>query len=156
MNEINEQIAELMFNTEDSSNMTKEIIDIYNKKYLYLGNICLKKILKENQKKYIRINDNDQIIGEKINDREYVYFAVEIVNNNKIYSYGFYNPNNDWSKKEQKTFSSKMNIDNVRSDQMWVYKYLSFNELEEKLSGITIEKLTDFIKNLLESLIKSL
>ena len=156
MNDINEQIAELMFNTEDSSNMTKEIIDIYNKKYLYLGNICLKKILEKEPKKYIKITDNDQSIGIKINDNEYAYFAVENESNNKIYSYGFYNPNNDWSKKEQKTFSSKMNTDNVRSDQKWVYKYLSFNELEEKISGITIEKLTDFIKNLLESLIKSL
>ena len=133
-----------------------KIIDIYNKKYLYLGNICLKKILEKEPKKYIKITDNDQSIGIKINDNEYAYFAVENESNNKIYSYGFYNPNNDWSKKEQKTFSSKMNTDNVRSDQKWVYKYLSFNELEEKISGITIEKLTDFIKNLLESLIKSL
>ena len=158
MNEINEQIAELMFNTEDSSNMTKEIIDIYNNKYLYLGNICLKKILKENQKKYIRINDNEHFIGKKINDKEYAYFAVENESNNKIYSYGFYNPNNDWSKKEQKTFISKMNTDNVVSNSEWVYKYLSFKELEteEKLSGITIEKLTKYIEWLLDGLIKSL
>lgn len=47
-----------------------------------------------------------------------------------------------------------MNTDNVYSDSEWVFKYLSFNELEEKISGITIEKLTDFIKNHLESLIK--
>lgn len=155
MNDINEQIAELMFNTEDSSNMTKEIIDIYNKKYLYLGNICLKKILEENTEKYIKIDNNEQYIGKKINDKAYAYFAVENENNNKIYSYGFYNPNSDWSKKEQKTFSSKMNTDNVDSNSEWVYKYLSFKELEEKISGITIEKLTDFIKNLLESLINS-
>ena len=158
MNDINEQIAELMFKTEDSSNMTKEIIDIYNNKYLYLGNICLKKILKENQKKYIRINDNEHFIGKKINDKEYAYFAVENESNNKIYSYGFYNPNNDWSKKEQKTFISKMNTDNVVSNSEWVYKYLSFKELEaeEKLSGITIEKLTKYIEWLLDGLIKSL
>ena len=107
-----------------------------------------------NNKGILRINENDQFIGKKINDKEYAYFAVENVSNNKIYSYGFYNSNNDWSKKEQKTFSSKMNTDNVYSDSEWVFKYLSFNELEEKISGITIEKLTDFIKNHLESLVK--
>ena len=85
-----------------------------------------------NNKGILRINENDQFIGKKINDKEYVYFAVENVSNNKIYSYGFYNSNNDWSKKEQKTFSSKMNTDNVYSDSEWVFKYLSFNELEEK------------------------
>ena len=155
MNEINEQIAELMFKTEDSSNMTKEIIDIYNNKYLYLGNICLKKILNEKPKKYIKIDDNDQFIGKKINDTEYAYFAVENEGNNKIYSYGFYNPKKDWLKKDQNTFSLIMNTDNVASNSEYVYKYLSFRELEEEIRGITIEKLTDFIKGLLESLIKS-
>lgn len=158
MNDINEQIAELMFKTEDSSNMTKEIIDIYNKKYLYLGNICLKKILEKEPKKYIKITDNDQSIGIKINDNEYAYFAVENESNNKIYSYGFYNPNNDWSTKDQKNLSRKMNTGNVQLDTMWVYKYLSFKELEteEKLSGITIEKLTNYIEWLLDGLINNL
>ena len=152
MSETNEKIAELMFKTEDSSEMTQDIVNIFNNRYEYLGNFCLEKIVKEDSS-YEKINDG--IIGKKLSENEYAYFAVEAENKNKVYSYGFYNKNSDWTPKDQKTFMSKMKgADNVQSGSEWIYKYLSSKELEneKELENLTVDKLEKYIKKLIEKL----
>ena len=152
MSETNEKIAELMFKTEDSSEMTQDIVHIYKNRYEHLGNFCLKEIIKEDSS-YEKIRDG--MIGKKISENEYAYFNIEAENSNKVYSYGFYNKNGNWTSKDQKNFISKLKgLDNVQSNSEWIYKYLSSKELEneKKLEKLTVNKLKKYIKGLIENL----
>ena len=144
MSETNEKIAKLMFETEDSSEMAKDIVDIYNNKYVYLGTACIKDIIDENSC-YEKINDG--IIGKKLSDGTYSYFAVEADTSNRVFSYGFYNPNGDWTVKKQESLAKKIKSTDVQQSDEWVFKYLSFNNLEteKKLQKLTVSKMKAFI-----------
>lgn len=153
MSETNEKIAKLMFETEDSSEMAKDIVDIYNNKYVYLGTACIKDIIDENSC-YEKINDG--IIGKKLSDGTYSYFAVEADTSNRVFSYGFYNPNGDWTVKKQESLAKKIKSTDAQQGNEWVFKYLSFNNLEteKKLQKLTVSKMKAFIIGLIDSLAK--
>lgn len=153
MSDTNEKIVKLMFETEDSSEMTHDIVDIYNNKYEFLGNVCIKEIIDEDSN-YEKIDDG--IIGKKVSENVYAYFSVEAENSNKIYSYGFYNKNNDWTTKDNSTFEKKMKTSGIECNSQWVYKYLNYKSLEneKKLNKLTIEKMKMYIKGLIENISK--
>lgn len=152
MSDVKEKIAKLMFETEDSSAMMKDIVNIYNDRYVYLGKVCLNELLEDKKLKLEKIQDG--IIGKRISNKEYIYFAVEAINSNKEFSYGFYNKDDDWKLREQKIFENKMNTPDVVKTSQWVYKYLSYKELleEPKLEKLTVTKMKKYILKFIEEL----
>ena len=81
---------------------------------------------------------------------------LKLILSNRVFSYGFYNPNGDWTVKKQESLAKKIKSTDVQQSDEWVFKYLSFNNLEteKKLQKLTVSKMKAFIIGLIDSLAK--
>ena len=151
MSDVNGKIAKLMFETEDSSEMAGDIVNIYNDRYAHVAKICFEELVADKKNKF---EPWDKIgIYKKISNKEGVFFVIE--KKRKTFSYGFYNDNNDWNKEKQSFFKSKIKTDSgVVCESGAVYKYILDSELnnDDKLNPLTVSKMKKYITNLIKEL----
>ncbi len=155
MSDVNGEIAKLMFETKDSSEMAGDIVNIYNDRYKHVARICFEELIADKKNKFVEWDENEIGNGvcKMISDELYVFFKIE--GKRKPFSYGFWNGKYDWDDKQQDFFAGKIKSDSgVEREPGCVYKYILDSELNNdyKLNPLTVSKMKKYIVQLIEEL----